>query len=242
MTVTRVRRTTGRRQSVKARRPWSKTVRNYKVGRPVRTLATVRPVMGVYGLGQSFRTKLKYVQNVILSSTAGAVGRNVFSPQNCFDPDVTGTGHQPMYFDQLAAVFNKYKVHGSKIKVIYNITTDAVTGGNCFAVGIIGGASTGISSDPQTNMEDNHGVSTILNARNSSAGQKSLYLTYAPMRDLGISVNDDTLTTDVTTGGGTYYWNVWCADLGSSGTTYVTVSVEIIYDIEFTDNKQIASS
>jgi len=241
MTVQRARRITGRRQSVKARRPWSKTVRNYSVGRPVRTLATVRPVMGVYGLGQSFRTKLRYVENVVLQSVAGAISRNVFSPQNCFDPNFTGTGHQPMYFDQLGAVFNKYKIHEAKIKVSFNVLTETA-GTSIFAAGIIGGAGSTISSDPQTNMEDNHGVSTILNGRIGNSGQKTLFLTYAPMRDLGISVNDDTLTTDITTGAGTYFWNVWCADLNSAGTTSLVASVEIIYDIEFTDNKNISGS
>jgi len=241
MTVQRARRTTGRRQSVKARRPWSKTVRTYQVGRPVRTLATIRPVMGVYGLGQSFRTKIRYIDNVAFQSVAGAITRNVFSPQNCFDPNVTGPGHQPMYFDQLAAVFNKYKVHGATIKVSFNVLTETA-GTSVFAVGLIGGAGQTISSDPNTNMEDNHGVSTILNGRNGSSGQKTLKLTYAPMRDLGISVNDDTLTTDVSTGAGTYFWNVWGADLNAVGSTNFVGSVEIIYDIEFTDNKNISGS
>lgn len=241
MSVQKVVRASSRRRSVKARRPWSRTVRNYVVPRPIRTLATVRPVMGVYGLGQSFRTKLKYVENIVLQSVAGAITRNVFSPQNCFDPNVTGTGHQPMYFDQLTAVFNKYKIHDAKIKVSFNVLTETAAT-SIFAAGIIGGAGQTISSDPQTNMEDNHGVSTILNGRNGNTGQKTLYLTYSPMRDLGISVNDDTLTTDVTTGAGTYFWNVWAADLNASGTTNMVASVEIIYDIEFTDNKNIGGS
>lgn len=241
MGVVRTRRVTGRRKSVKAQRPWSRTVRNYKVGRPVRTLATVRPVMGVYGLGQSFRTKLKYVDNVGLSSVGGAVSKNVFSPQNCYDPNVTGTGHQPMYFDQLAAVFNKYKVHSAKITVSFNAVTETAAT-SCFACGIIGGSGQSILADPNGNMEDNHGVSTIVNGRNGNSGQKTLFLTYAPMRDLGITVNDDTLTSDVTTGAGTYFWNVWCADLQSTGTTNMVASVIIEFDVEFTDNKNISQS
>lgn len=197
--------------------------------------------MGVYGLGQSFRTKLRYVQNVFLQSVSGAVGKNVFSPQNCFDPDASGTGHQPMYFDQIAAIYARYKVHKATIRVSYNVQTETAAS-SIFAVGIIAGSGQSISSDPHTNMEDNHGISTICNGRNGSTGQKVLTLDYAPMRDLGITVNDDTLTTQTNTGAGTYFWNVWCADLNSSGTTNLLASVEIIYDIEFTDNINIAGS
>jgi hypothetical protein len=35
-----------------------------------------------------------------------------------FDPDFTGTGAQPGYFDQLALLYNRYRVYGSAIKVI----------------------------------------------------------------------------------------------------------------------------
>ena len=76
--------------------------------RPIRTYGRTSARNGVYGLGQSFRTKLKYVENIVLSSAAGAVGRNVFSPQNMFDPNQTGTGHQPMFWDQFIALYDKY--------------------------------------------------------------------------------------------------------------------------------------
>lgn len=241
MTVQRARRVTTRRRSVKAQRPWSRTVRTYGTARPIRTYASIRPSQGVYGLGQSFRTKVKYVQNLVLQSTSGSVGRNVFSPQNCFDPDVTGSGHQPMYFDQLAVIWARYKVHGAKIRVSFNAVTETAAT-SCFACGILAGSASTISSDAQTNMEDNHGVSTIVNGRNGSSGQKVLTLDYSPKRDTGISVNDDTMTTPTNTGASTYFWNVWCADQQSSGTTSMIASVEIIFDIEFVDNLNIASS
>jgi hypothetical protein len=34
-----------------------------------------------------------------------------------YDPDFTGSGNQPEYFDQLAALYNRYRVYGSAIKV-----------------------------------------------------------------------------------------------------------------------------
>ena len=105
MGVTKWPRKRSTRKSVKARRPWSRTVATYRVPKPIRTFGRISSRDGVYGLGQSFRTKLKYVEAVVLQSVAGAVGRNVFSPQNMFDPNNTGTGHQPMFWDQFTSIW-----------------------------------------------------------------------------------------------------------------------------------------
>lgn len=41
----------------------------------------------------------------------------VFSANGCYDPDVSGTGSQPLYFDQLAAIYAHYKVTSSRIEI-----------------------------------------------------------------------------------------------------------------------------
>lgn len=52
---------------------------------------------------------LKFAQGYALVGSSGLAGRT-FSLNCPFDPDVTGTGNQPVYFDQLAAMYNKYRV------------------------------------------------------------------------------------------------------------------------------------
>lgn len=61
--------------------------------------------------------KLKYAQVMSVTSTTGVMGEQRFSANNIYDPDVTGTGHQPMGHDQWTALFNHYVVLGSKITV-----------------------------------------------------------------------------------------------------------------------------
>ena len=36
---------------------------------------------------------------------------------DCADPNHTGVGHQPLYFDQLMTIYNHYIVIGAKITV-----------------------------------------------------------------------------------------------------------------------------
>lgn len=42
-----------------------------------------------------------------------------FNLNSTFDPNLTGTGHQPMFRDQLAVIYNKYRVHSVDLRVDY---------------------------------------------------------------------------------------------------------------------------
>ncbi len=44
-----------------------------------------------------------------------------------FDPNFTGTGGQPSYFDQLSLLYNRYRVYASAIKLVWDSSTVAQT-------------------------------------------------------------------------------------------------------------------
>lgn len=58
---------------------------------------------------QRFITKHKYSTTFTLGA-AQPIYR--FNMNSLYDPDLTGTGHQPYGFDQMAALFNRYRVYG----------------------------------------------------------------------------------------------------------------------------------
>jgi len=64
--------------------------------------------------------KLKYTHTVTLSSTtAGVMGsQQVFRLNGMYDVDVTGGGHQPYGFDQLASIYKRYKVNAVAVKIL----------------------------------------------------------------------------------------------------------------------------
>jgi len=64
------------------------------------------------------RAKLQYYSSCAVSSGASAAGAYIYSANGLFDPDVSGTGGQPMGFDQMMTFFNHYTVVASKITVI----------------------------------------------------------------------------------------------------------------------------
>jgi len=63
--------------------------------------------------------RLRYADNDSLTCTSGAVATWVLRANDLFDPDLTGTGHQPMGFDQLMVWYNHFCVVRSKLLVTF---------------------------------------------------------------------------------------------------------------------------
>ncbi len=68
-----------------------------------------------------------YYENGLSLTSAGTIGYYRFSANGMFDPNVTGTGHQPMGFDTMMEYFDQYVVVRSRIKVRFtNATGEAL--------------------------------------------------------------------------------------------------------------------
>lgn len=98
----------------------SKRKPSFRIPRSVGRSTTV-------GFPKQLTMKHRYVQVVNMQWA----GTNlpyyyIWSTNGMYDPDITGVGHQPMYFDQLTAIYNHYTVHSSKITV--DFTCQAATG------------------------------------------------------------------------------------------------------------------
>jgi hypothetical protein len=68
----------------------------------------------------SVRRKLPYyAYQLTRTTTAGAIGTYFFTANGLFDPDITGTGHQPLGFDTMMLYYEQYTVLSSKISVTF---------------------------------------------------------------------------------------------------------------------------
>lgn len=89
-------------------------------------------------LGNGFPLKLKvnmkFSEYPQLTSNSGSMGQYAYRMNSIYDPNFTGTGVQPMYMDQLAALYNHYTVIGSRLKVTF---TPSVVSSNPAIVGFI---------------------------------------------------------------------------------------------------------
>lgn len=65
------------------------------------------------GFPDKLAISLKYTQ--VNASSATLIGTRNFRANGLFDPDITGVGHQPMYFDRLTALYNHFVVLSSTV-------------------------------------------------------------------------------------------------------------------------------
>lgn len=78
------------------------------------------------GVPQKIIRKLRYQSNKSLTiSAAGATNVNVYRINSLFDPDFTGTGDQPRYFDQYMALYDRYLVLGARVKCTFYNTSSS---------------------------------------------------------------------------------------------------------------------
>ena len=136
------------RKNVKARSPWT-AKRSSNAITSARIPGIRRPD---FGFPDRMVTKLRYVDNFNLTGAAGVVGANVFRFNSCFDPDLSGVGHQPMYFDQFCGAtgtgpYGRYRVTSAKATVSFMQTNPpaiAATNLGPIVVGLRTGAASGL--------------------------------------------------------------------------------------------------
>lgn len=78
------------------------------------------------------RVLLKYAYFGNLTSTAGATDSNLFRVNSIYDPDQSGLGNQPRYYDQLlgATLYRKYRVDklGYRVTFVNKQDNDVLVG------------------------------------------------------------------------------------------------------------------
>lgn len=94
----------------------------YQLARSNNFLSVQRPLLGF--IQPRLETTLKYNTSISISTTTGIGNYHYFSMNSIFDPDVTGTGHQPYGHDTLAALYKKYKVLRFRYHVEFTPSND----------------------------------------------------------------------------------------------------------------------
>lgn len=77
------------------------------------------------GFPKKLRFKHEYYEVLSIAATTGATISYLHSCNGLYDPDITGTGHQPSYFDQLTSIYDHYTVMESMIEL--EVVSDIVS-------------------------------------------------------------------------------------------------------------------
>lgn len=123
----------------RVRKPAYKKRRNVKRRRirRVRRRLGVSAAPGFSGFPANKIVRLRYAERIPMSPTGPATFTwHNMRANSVFDPNQTGSGHQPMGFDQWAGFYNHYVVVGSKITVKWISEAPLSSETNAMIVGV----------------------------------------------------------------------------------------------------------
>lgn len=101
----------------------NRTKRTHVTKRKRKHAAPITMLSLTTGFPNKVLVKHRYCQNVGLTSTTGTFASTQFRANGMFQPPNSGGGHQPMYFDQMTAIYDHFVVIASKCKII--VTPDS---------------------------------------------------------------------------------------------------------------------
>jgi len=190
-----------------------------------------RFVPNVFGFPDKLQTTLRYHFLGAINSVSGATGKQVFRWNSVYDPDYTNAGHQPLYRDSFAAVYDQYAVVSARVTIRYtnpNTTT--------FLVGALTDDDSTSSTSTDTLCEQSHGMRALLTPLSGSRSEQTFKMTWTCKDVLGI---DPYASELYKTGVGSDPTEVstlilWAADV-TGATNGILVDVMLEQDVLFTE-------
>lgn len=187
--------------------------------------------------------RLKYCELIALNPGLGTLAYHNFSANGCFDPNVSGTGHQPLGFDQYMVFYDHYTVIGSKI----TIKGQAEDTTSEMLVGIFLNDDTAFLPTTGQHACELPGsrytlVSEKDNGENTSWSLTRRYSTRKQDSSRAPLSNPDLKGSAASNPAEQTYFTVWAAPVGAADLAGVNVWVHIEYLIIFHEPKDLAQS
>jgi len=197
------------------------------------------------GMPERYKCKLRYTTVLELNAGTDASNSHTFRCNNIYDPDLTGTGHQPFGYDNLALQYEKYRVLGSKLTA--KVVGFGVQNGVAQAIGIRKGAQS-ILQSPNDSIPELVEMGTIAglkwkNVNIENPLKTAIAHTWSLRRDLGAAGTYEDTINGSTNGSGPATQNYFTLFVTSKGLSkdnpaHLDVMVTVDYVVEFFMPKQ----
>lgn len=194
------------------------------------------------GIPDRITTTLKYYEAVSRTSTAGAFTSYFFSANGLYDPNTTGTGHQPMYFDQLTSMYNHYIVHSSYIAV--KIIPFNTTGSSSGTAVIMGDDAASLTTSTISSAIEQKGAKwcNLPIYEDNQVYERTLRHSYNKRRVFKNYKNTELVgTASANPAEGWYYVIALRSDDNATTTTWL-LKCQVHYRVTFFERKDIAPS
>lgn len=217
--------------------------RNYRRyrKRPRKYNRRVRPYTKIsrQPVAERYFTRLNYAENLELTL---ALPNTLYAYQyrsGIFDPDVTGTGHQPLWRDTLVTMYSNYRVYGIKYKI-------AIAGGSSIdmtAAYVKHNSDNVLDTNQYTLRERKEGRSVIVNGYSGKVGFIKGYMSVPKVFGIGKKefISDEGFTS-ATTSDPTKLAYLQIYGVTQGGSTKLTMQLDLTYYVEFYNRVDIAGS
>lgn len=174
--------------------------------------------------------RLRYSTDVTITPTTGFAGIHTFCANGIFDPDITGTGHQPYGHDTYQNLYASYRVVKSTIVVRPTSNTNCIYGVNIAPV-------SGPITDYDLIKERKGCKFTVFNSNATGSAITQYY-------NENLVGNQDIVSSSFGSNPtNQWFFNVWCTmqTAAASGAAR-DFQVCITYDVLMWDMKSLAKS
>lgn len=191
------------------------------------------------GFPPTLLTKVRYYDTLAMTVTTGSLGKQVMRWNSTFDPDYTNVGHQPLYRDQFAAIYDHYAVVSARanVKIVNTSTVPLI-------VGCVTDDDSSASGLVATLCEQTTGQHMLLPPLSGSISSVTFRPTWDCKKVLGI---DPYASEEYKTAVGSNpteesYLHIWGTVTDGSSSASIIVSVEIEFDCLWTELQTPISS
>ncbi len=194
------------------------------------------------------RTVLRYCEYVSVNPAAGVVADYIFCANGLYDPNYSGTGHQPLGFDQWMTFYDHYHVVGSKMKVTVIPSDTTAANAALFGGIVVRDSNSSLTGADSTLMLEQMTVGTGVCKQIPLVYDRGTVLTanYSYSKFHGVT---DLLASSVLRGDASNnpteqaYYHVWVGPLSAGLDGPATIFlVEMEFDTIFSEPKLIAQS
>lgn len=187
------------------------------------------------------RKRLTYYDSGSITTTAGILNSVVFSVNGLYDPNITGTGHQPAGFDQMMVFFDHYVVVYAKAIVTW---ANAATNQTAQVALSLNSTVTPVA-DVYSLCETGYITRDYVNVAGTTDGIKTSAMSCNVSKFQGVPIpkDDPELWGSVSTNPTEQsYFNLSVWDLVSSGTSTIRYQIFIEYSAWFIEPRKVTAS
>lgn len=256
-------------QKVKGRAPTKKKVGNYKTRYLTAksdfaklSAMSKKKARGTFGSpSQSMKwrgtpfpremtTQLSYSDVVTVSATTGVPTTYLYSANGLWDCNITGTGHQPRFFDTLCganganAPYYSYRVYGSKCTIeVFPKGTDSMGMRAMAGLGLFNTTATGPSSLGEMRERADYKTTYVGYWYSAKPSKITRYGSLKTLFNIKDIKDDDNLVGDSSNNPAKQArWGITICPIDESSSRDYTVNVKITYYVTFFNKNDVVDS